>query len=51
LVDYLRGISYIYVWKKSINKKVSTIICKNPNQSLQLNYTIKLMTQFGIYEQ
>jgi len=48
LVDSLRSVSQIYVFKKSLNKQVSTITCKNSNQSLQLNYTIKLMSIMGI---
>lgn len=48
LYDALRGSSSIEVKKQSSGDDVANIACSNPNQSLQLNYTIKLMVLSGI---
>ena len=48
LVDPMRSTSFIEVLKKPNDKKIAWISCGNPNQTLQLNYTIKLMQSAGI---
>jgi hypothetical protein len=48
LLDPLRGMSSIAVTKTPGARTVAGISCGNPNQSLQLNYTIKLMDSAGI---
>lgn len=48
LVDRLRGPSAIQVRAESENDELAGVACHNDNQSLQLNYTLKLMYQAGI---
>lgn len=48
LYDPLRDASYIVVSRGTGNEKGTQISCDNPNQSLQLNYTIKMMREAGI---
>lgn len=48
LVDRLRGGSSVVVSKAPGNNDVADIACGNSNQSLQLNYTLKLMQLSGV---
>lgn len=49
LTDPLRGASSILVASKASPSNASEISCKNGNQTLQLNYTLKLMYDAGIW--
>ena len=48
LVDRLRGTSSIEVLPESESEGIAGVSCHNENQSLQLNYTLKLVYQAGI---
>jgi hypothetical protein len=49
LIDPLRGHSLIDITGKSLQHGVE-VTCKNENQTLQLNYTMKLMYDAGIWQ-
>jgi hypothetical protein len=49
LIDPLRGHSLIDIIGKSLQHGVE-VACKNENQTLQLNYTMKLMYDAGIWQ-
>ncbi len=48
LIDSLRGRSLIRLYKEPGNKMLTQIRCENPNQTLQLNTTIRWMEEAGI---
>jgi len=49
LTDRLRGRSQILVDRKNTQGHISQISCKNGNQTLQVNYTMRLMFDAGIW--
>lgn len=48
LVDRLRGGSSVMVSKEPGNNDVADIACRSSNQSLQLNYTLRIMELSGV---
>ena len=48
LLDPLRDKSFIVVTAPGASGKKTEIACTGPNQTLQLNYTLRLMHEFGI---
>lgn len=50
LIDRLRGTSSILVSDEAGSAGGAEIACSNSNQSLQLNYTLRMMRQAGLEE-